>query len=114
MSNSELSELHSPASTVSMEENIDEYPWNGLILDGAPFGLEKIYDYESGGHHPVHLGDRLGRPVKSVSKTKQTLKVARSRRRPLHNHPKLPVSFIPLSHKNLARCRRRLPPDFGT
>lgn len=26
----------------------------------APFGLEHIYDYEAGGHHPVHLGDLLG------------------------------------------------------
>jgi serine/threonine protein kinase len=33
---------------------------NGLYLEGAPFGLEKIYDYEPGGHHPVHLGDHLG------------------------------------------------------
>jgi serine/threonine protein kinase len=44
-----------------MEENIDGYTGNGLTLEGPPFGLEKIYDYESGGHHPIHLGDRLGK-----------------------------------------------------
>ena len=32
---------------------------NGLMITGPPFGLEKIYDYELGGHHPVHLGDVL-------------------------------------------------------
>ena len=31
-----------------------------MTLEGPPFGLEKIYDYEPGGHHPVHLNDRLG------------------------------------------------------
>lgn len=44
-----------------MEKHIDEHPGNGLVLDGAPVGLEKIYDYESGGHYPVHLGDCLGK-----------------------------------------------------
>jgi serine/threonine-protein kinase SRPK3 len=44
-----------------MEEDIDDYKWNGLTLKGPPFGLEKIYDYECGGHHPIHLGDRLGK-----------------------------------------------------
>ena len=33
---------------------------NGLRLDFFPEGLEKLYDYEAGGHHPVHLGDLLG------------------------------------------------------
>lgn len=32
-------------------------PGNGLILEGPPFDLENIPDYEAGGHHPVHLGD---------------------------------------------------------
>ncbi|KAH9895553.1 protein kinase-like protein [Xylariomycetidae sp. FL2044] len=27
------------------------------MIEGAPFGLEKICDYEPGSHHPVHLGD---------------------------------------------------------
>ena len=38
----------------------DSNTGNGLVLDGAPFGLEKLYDYEAGGHHPVRLGDRIG------------------------------------------------------
>lgn len=41
-------------------DEVDSYTGNGLTLDSAPFGLEKIYDYEPGGHHPVHLGDNLG------------------------------------------------------
>ena len=44
-----------------MEEDIDDYKGNGLTLQMCPFGLEKIYDYELGGHHPVHLGNRLGK-----------------------------------------------------
>jgi len=44
-----------------MEEDMDGYTGNGLTLDGPPFRLEKIYDYESGGHHPVHLDDCLGK-----------------------------------------------------
>ena len=44
-----------------MEEDIDGYTRNDLTLEGAPFELEKIYDYESSGHHPVHLGDHLGK-----------------------------------------------------
>jgi hypothetical protein len=33
---------------------------NDLYLELAPFGLEHIYDYKPGGHHPVHLGDVYG------------------------------------------------------
>jgi serine/threonine protein kinase len=43
------------------DEEYDERPLNGLYIEDAPFGLEKIWDYEPGGHHVVHLGDRLGR-----------------------------------------------------
>jgi serine/threonine protein kinase len=43
------------------EEEYDERPLNGLYIDMAPFGLEKIWDYEPGGHHVVHLDDHLGR-----------------------------------------------------
>jgi hypothetical protein len=35
------------------------FEWNGLSLAGPPFGLEKIYSYIPGGHHPVHLGDHI-------------------------------------------------------
>lgn len=33
--------------------------WSGLSLEDNPSGLEKIFDYVQGGHHPVHLGDYL-------------------------------------------------------
>lgn len=42
------------------EDELDNTPANGLRIEGAPFGLEHAYDYEPGGHHPVHLGDVLG------------------------------------------------------
>ncbi len=35
-------------------------PTTGLQLELAPFRLEKLQDYEPGGHHPVQLGDALG------------------------------------------------------
>ncbi|KAL2068500.1 hypothetical protein VTL71DRAFT_14837 [Oculimacula yallundae] len=41
---------------------------NGLMAVGLPKGLEKIYDYESGGHHPVHLGDLLDGHYKVIHK----------------------------------------------
>lgn len=43
-------------------------PGNGLMIEGPPFGLEKIYDYEPGGHHPVHLGDMLRQRYKVIHK----------------------------------------------
>lgn len=43
-----------------LEDEPEDAPTNGLQLDGTQFGLEHIYDYESGGHHPVHLNDVLG------------------------------------------------------
>ncbi|KAJ0414848.1 kinase-like domain-containing protein [Aspergillus carlsbadensis] len=35
------------------------FPYNGLRTDPVP-GLEPLYFYQSGGHHPVHLEDCLG------------------------------------------------------
>ena len=43
----------------SVPHNDKDPQTNSLMLDGAPWGLEKIYDYEAGGHHPVHLQDVL-------------------------------------------------------
>ncbi|KAM7184840.1 Protein kinase-like domain containing protein [Naviculisporaceae sp. PSN 640] len=43
-------------------------PSNGLTLQGPPWGLEKIFDYEPGGHHPVHLGDILHQRYKVIHK----------------------------------------------
>lgn len=36
---------------------LDDSPTNGLHIEGPPFTLEHVYDYEPGGHHPVQLGD---------------------------------------------------------
>ncbi|KAM7186781.1 Protein kinase-like domain containing protein [Rhypophila sp. PSN 637] len=53
-------------------DNYDAYSeaeaGNGLIIEGPPTGLEKIFDYEPGGHHPVHLGDVLHRRYKVIHK----------------------------------------------
>ncbi|KAF7159608.1 hypothetical protein CNMCM5623_004988 [Aspergillus felis] len=54
---------YAPGSPVlsQSEEEYDERPLNGLYIEMAPFGLEKIWDYEPGGHHVVQLGDHLAR-----------------------------------------------------
>lgn len=38
---------------------LDENPTNGLHIEGTPFALEHLYEYEAGGHHPVQLDDVL-------------------------------------------------------
>lgn len=38
---------------------LDENPTNGLHIEGTPFALEHLYDYEAEGHHPIQLGDVL-------------------------------------------------------
>ncbi|KAM7215388.1 Protein kinase-like domain containing protein [Rhypophila decipiens] len=50
----------SDVATEIADEDVGEWKDNGLMLELAPFKLEKIYDYETGGLHPVHLGDVLG------------------------------------------------------
>ncbi|KAG0646523.1 Serine threonine-kinase SRPK [Hyphodiscus hymeniophilus] len=57
---SDLSLPRSEGSTVTMDEAMVDVETNGLHLELAPFRLEHIYDYEPGGHHPVHLGDAYG------------------------------------------------------
>ncbi|KAI9931592.1 hypothetical protein ASPWEDRAFT_37576 [Aspergillus wentii DTO 134E9] len=46
------------------EKNTEDFPAESpgfdLQLHDDPEDLEKVWDYEPGGHHPVHLGDRLG------------------------------------------------------
>ncbi|TVY89779.1 Serine/threonine-protein kinase, partial [Lachnellula willkommii] len=42
-------------------EGMEEFKDNSLVVDGRPTALEKVYDYELGGHHPVHLGDLLNK-----------------------------------------------------
>jgi hypothetical protein len=56
----EISRRRDTGSTASWDEDVRSNPGNGLVLEDSPFGLEHIYDYEPGGHHPVHLGDCLG------------------------------------------------------
>ncbi len=56
------------ASPVSVAESFGEFRSNGLMVDGPTTGLEKIYDYEPGKHHPVHLGDVLGSRYKVIHK----------------------------------------------
>lgn len=47
------SDLHETAA------EIDDNPTNGLHIEGNPFALEHLYDYEAGGHHPIQIGDAL-------------------------------------------------------
>ena len=57
---SDLSVPRSPGLTFTADEEMINGESNGLYLELAPFGLEHIYDYEPGGHHPVHLGGVYG------------------------------------------------------
>lgn len=50
------------------DEDLVEWKDNGLMLELAPVKLEKIYEYEPGGHHPVHLGDVLGDAYRVIHK----------------------------------------------
>lgn len=47
---------------VDHDEDMEDVRDNGLVLDIPLFDhcFEHVYDSESGGHHPVHLGDFLG------------------------------------------------------
>ncbi|KAI1470690.1 kinase-like domain-containing protein [Daldinia caldariorum] len=58
----------SETTSVRLSADEEEVAGNGLILERSPFGLEKIYDYEQGGHHPVHLGDVLHSRYKIIHK----------------------------------------------
>lgn len=51
-----MSDSHSFISASDVEMEFED---NGLMIETASDGLEKVYDYEPGGHHPVHLGDVL-------------------------------------------------------
>ena len=53
---------------VTQEDHGFNPPTNDLSIHGRPFGLEKAYDYEAGGHHPVHLGDLLHQRYKVLHK----------------------------------------------
>lgn len=63
-----MSEL-SPALTVgSQQESFGEFRDNGLRIEGPVQGFENVYDYELGGHHPVHIGDMLNDQYRVVDK----------------------------------------------
>ena len=55
-------------SIISIAESGEPYHDNGLRIQGPPSALEKIYDYEPGGHHPVHLGDLLHQQYRVIHK----------------------------------------------
>lgn len=52
--------ISSPRSALLDGDEREITDGNGISLELAPFGLEKLKDYEPGGLHPVHLGDLLG------------------------------------------------------
>ncbi|KAL3426486.1 hypothetical protein PVAG01_03277 [Phlyctema vagabunda] len=56
----DLSPPPSLGSTLTNDSDMADVECYGLYLELAPFGLERINDYETGGHHPVHLGDAYG------------------------------------------------------
>lgn len=49
-------------------DGIYETSEDDLMIQGPPQGLEKIYDYEPGGHHPLHLGEELNDRYKIIHK----------------------------------------------
>jgi len=55
-------------SIIPEDDDAFEFKSNGLRLEMAPFQLEHIQDYRPGGHHPIHLGDVLGRGYHVIHK----------------------------------------------
>ncbi|KAJ5715387.1 uncharacterized protein N7483_012568 [Penicillium malachiteum] len=56
-------EIHSPDNEPSEEfKPLDHAPssCHGIYLEGVNEGLEPLEDYQSGGFHPIHLGETLG------------------------------------------------------
>ncbi len=51
--------------SIMMDEDVQD---NGLAIEGPPWGLEKVCDYEAGGHHPVHLDDLLHERYRVIHK----------------------------------------------
>lgn len=50
------------------DSQYEEDAGNGLTLEGPPYGLEKVFDYEAGGHYPVHLSDVLHQRYRVIHK----------------------------------------------
>ncbi|TVY18369.1 Serine/threonine-protein kinase SRPK, partial [Lachnellula arida] len=49
-------------------DGMEEFKDNSLVVDGRLTALEKVYDYEPGRHHPVHLGDLLNKRYEVIHK----------------------------------------------
>ncbi|KAI1083759.1 kinase-like domain-containing protein [Whalleya microplaca] len=62
------SPVFSPTVEDMDEDNLEDFIGNVLILEMAPFGLGKLFDYEHGGHHPVHLGDVINEHYRIIHK----------------------------------------------
>lgn len=60
--------MSSRNSIASTKESLEPMRDNGLQVWGKSEGLENIYDYDAGGHHPVHLDDLLGQNYKVLQK----------------------------------------------
>ena len=55
-------------SDLTMSDYKDNMRDNGLMIETRLSGLEKLWDYEPGGHHPIHLGDILHERYKVIHK----------------------------------------------
>lgn len=60
--------MPSAGSRASSPDNDDSINDNGLMAEGPLSGIEKAYDYEPGGHHPVHLCDLLHQRYRVIHK----------------------------------------------
>lgn len=60
--------ISNTSSVTATNDSIEDLKDNGLMIEGPPRRLEKIYDYEAGGHHPVHLSDILHQRYKVIHK----------------------------------------------
>lgn len=58
----------SATASISGGASLKKWKSNGLSTVSNPSRLEKIYDYEPGGHHPVHLRDLLNKRYKVIHK----------------------------------------------
>jgi serine/threonine protein kinase len=56
------------SSVEAISDRIEGLKDNGLMVEGPLRELEKIYEYEIGGNHPVHLSDILHERYKVIHK----------------------------------------------
>ncbi len=60
-----MSDISDSRADMEIDEDIQD---NGLTIEGPPWSLKKIFDYEAGGHHPVHLDDVLHQRYRVIHK----------------------------------------------